>query len=258
MSLTFNGINSDSMGLFVEKYPERPFPSRKQSVYGIKGRSGDLIIDENAFSNVTQTYEVYIKGGSAGFQAKASAIAHWLLSPSGYARLTDSYDTTVYRKARFTGGVSFLNSLNKYGKATITFDCCPQRYPVTVEKLTGVLGDTFTIPTVSGIMDGYPLIVINGWITYFTRGSIETDTLSIDIPRVPYHGQGVIVTPTTITIDFEERTIIDGDGYVVDGATITGTWDAVGSGETIVTTLTEHPTGYATPTIELYTRRWYL
>jgi phage-related protein len=81
MSFTFNGINSDAMGLFVERYPERPFPSRKQSVYSIKGRSGDLIVDENAFTNVTQTYEVYILGGSAGFQAKATAIANWLLSP---------------------------------------------------------------------------------------------------------------------------------------------------------------------------------
>lgn len=255
MSFTFNGINSDTMGLFVERYPERPFPSRKQSTYAIKGRSGDLVVDENAFSNVTQNYEVYIKGGSVGFQAKASAIAHWLLSPNGYVNLTDSYDPTVYRKARFTGGVSFLNSLNKNGKATISFDCCPQRYPVTAEKLTGNLGDTFTIPTVPGIMDGYPLIVISDWITMLTKGTIETDTLEITIPLVDDHQQGVIQRPTTITIDFEERTIIDGDGYVVDGATITGTWDALGSGSTIVTAQTA---GSTVPTIEVFTRRWYL
>ena len=157
MSFTFNGVNSADMGLFVERYPERPFPSRKQSTYNIHGRSGDLIVDENAFSNTTQSYEVFILGGSAGFQAKATAIAHWLLSPVGYADLTDSYDSTIYRKARFTGGVSFLNALNKYGKATITFDCCPQRYPSTPESLNGVLGAMTTNNTTN--LGGVSIVV---------------------------------------------------------------------------------------------------
>lgn len=248
MSFTFNGINSDAMGLFVERYPERPFPSRKQSIYDIHGRSGDLIVDENAFSNVTQTYEVYILGGSVGFQAKATAIAHWLLSVVGYANLTDSYDPTVYRKARFTGGVSFLNALNKFGKATITFDCCPQRYPITPEALTGVLGDTFTIPSVPELVNGLPLIAVSDWVKNDTSGTFQTDTLDITIPTIG-------TNQTKIYIDFETRTIYNATGYRVTSAVVSGTWNSMGSGDTIVTTKTA---GTTTPTIEVLTRRWYL
>lgn len=248
MSFTFNGINSDSMGLFVERFPERPFPSRKQSVYNVRGRNGDLIVDENSFSNVTQTYEVYILGGSAGFQAKATAIARWLLSVSGYANLTDTYDPTVYRKARFIGEVSFLNSLNKYGKATISFDCCPQRYPITPETLSGTLGSTFTIPSVPDLMDGLPLITLSNWAAYYSSGKIKTDTLEITIPTIG-------TNQSKINIDFETRSIYNATGYRVTSAVITGTWDALGSGDTIITTATG---GGSIIPVSVETRRWYL
>ena len=248
MSFTFNGINSDDMGLFVERYPERPFPSRKQSVYDIHGRSGSLVVDENAFTNVTQTYEVYILGGSTGFQARATAIANWLLSPVGYADLSDSYDTTIYRKARFIGGVSFINSLNKYGKATISFDCCPQRYPSTAETLTGVLGDTFTIPNTAHLVNGLPMISINNWVANDTAGTIVSGGLTITIPQLS-------TNENTIFVDFETRTIFNDAGDRITDATVVGTWTALGSGDTIVTTKTN---GSSTPTIEVKTRRWYL
>ena len=248
MSFTFNGINSDTMGLFVERYPERPFPTRKQSIYDIHGRSGNLIVDEKAFSNVTQTYEVYILGGSSGFQAKASKIAHWLMSVAGYANLTDSYDPTVYRKARFTGGVSFINALNKYGKATITFDCCPQRYPVTAETLTGNLGGIYMIPENYELMDGLPLITINNWVANDTSGTIQTDTLSIVIPKIG-------VSQTKIYVDWETQTLYNATGYRVYSAVVTGTWDALGSNSAIITGKT---TGTTTPTISIETRRWYV
>lgn len=257
MSFTFNGINSDDMGLFVERYPERPFPTRKQSVYDVHGRSGSIIVDENAFKNVTQTYEVYIKGGSAGFQAKASAIANWLLTPTGYANLTDSYNTTVYRKARFTGGVSFLNALNKYGKATISFDCCPQRYPSTPETLSGVFGDSFTVPNVTGIMNGYPLITFTDWYTNWTKGTIQTDSILITLPRTTNHQPGITIETTTLYVDFEKQIVYDGWGYVVDSVTISGEWKPVSSNETIITTDTSG-SGFPAPTIEVQTRRWYL
>lgn len=246
MSITFNGITSDSLGLYVERFPERPFPSRKQTTYQIHGRSGDLIVDENAFSNVTQNYEVYILGGAQGFQAKAKAIANWLLAPAGYCDLVDSYDPTVYRKARFIGGISFVNSLNKFGKATLSFDCCPQRYPSPDEVLTGVLGDTFTIPSTANLMSGYPLISITNWLANDTSGTIVAGGLTITI--------GKLSATQSIFIDFETRTVFNESGDRVE-ATISGAWSQLGSGDTIVTTKT---TGTTSPAISVKTRRWYL
>lgn len=246
MSFTFNGINCETMGLFVERFPERPFSSRKQNIYQIHGRSGDLIVDENAFSNVTQNYEVFILGGSSGFQARATAIANWLLSPKGYCDLIDSYDPTVYRKARFIGGVSFINALNRFGRATLSFDCSPQRYPLPDEILTGVLGDTFTIPSVPDLMSGLPLISIENWLQNDTSGEIVSGGLTISIPQ--------LATDQSIFIDFETRTVFNESGDRVP-ATITGIWTPVGSGDTIVTTKT---TGSSDPAISIKTRRWYL
>lgn len=242
MSFKFNGVNSDAMGLFVERYPERPFPSRKQTVYNIHGRSGDLIVDENAFTNVTQTYEVYIRGGSVGFQAKASAIAKWLLSPVGYAELTDSYDPTVYRKARFTGEVSFLNALNKYGKATITFDCCPQRYPVTPEILSGHMDDTFVFPTHPEMEKGLPIIRIPTFPVN-SSGIIETDALRIVIPAQS-------ATINSIIIDWESKTV----STSLFGVSIIGKWIPMGDGDEIRTVL---ETGTSV-SMSVETRRWSL
>ena len=248
MSFTFNGINSDAMGLFVERYPERPFPSRKQSVYDIHGRSGSLVVDENAFTNVTQTYEVYILGGSTGFQQRATKIAHWLLSVEGYATLTDTYDPTVYRKARFTGGVSFLNSLNKFGKATISFDCCPQRYPATGEVLTEYFGVPVTIPTVDGIMPSYPLIILNHFQAG-AAGTISTDDLTITFTALA-SGK------SKIYIDFETHTFIDNNGNTVSEFSASGKWTMLGNGDTITTLLTTLVTPI--PTYSVQTRRWYV
>lgn len=247
MSFTFNGENCETMGLYVEKYPVRPFPARKQNIYQIHGKSGDLIVDENAFSNVTQNYDVYILGGSQGFQTRAKAIANWLLSPAGYKTLTDSYDPTVYRMARFVGGIEFLNSLNKYGRATIAFDCCPQRYPIGGEELTGVLGDTLTVLSQTTLMKGLPFIQIDNWVANDTSGSIETDSLTIAIPVLD-------ANQAHIYIDFETHAIYNDSGVRI-GATVTGTWNPVGSGENIVTTKSS---GSTSPAITIQTRRWYL
>ena len=247
MSLTFNGVSSDSLGLFVERYPERPMPMRKQTVYQIRGRSGDLVVDDNAFSNVTQSYEVYILGGVSGFQTRANGVANWLLSVPGYAELTDSYDPTVYRRARFTGGVSFLNSLNKFGRATLTFDCCPQRY--ANESLTENLFHNWpaivTVPTVAYIQDGLPLIKIN---KIASGGAIVIETSDITI-SLPVASQEIL----NVLIDFEKRIVYSGNDLIVP--TVVGSWDGVGSGDTIRVSDANELTKSA---VNVKTRRWYL
>lgn len=245
MSFTFNGVNSDDMGLIVERYPSRPFPTRKVDSYSIIGRSGDLLIEQDAWSNVTQEYEVFINGN---FQQRAQAIAYWLLNANGYCELTDSYDTNdTYRMARFIGGVSFLNALNKYGKAKITFDCCPQRYPRTPEILSGSWDDTFTFPSHPNMQKGLPILTIPS-LPVNASGIIETDTLRIVIPA-----QSSLIN--SVFIDWETQAVgtLQPNRFV-SAVSITGTWLPLGDGDEIRTTL---ETGDSVPmTVE--TRRWYL
>ena len=246
MSFTFNGISSADMGLFVEKFPPRPFPSRKIETFDIPGRSGDLIIDSNAFTNTVQEYEVFIKGGAAGFQSRAAAVAAWLLSVKGYAELTDEYDPNIYREARFIGGVSFVNALNKFGRATLTFSCKTQRYPINETMLSGVIGNLFTLPDAPDMQPGLPLITITDFLAN-TAATIETDTLRIVIP-------GQTALKRSIFIDFETQTIAARATALTD-VSITGTWEPLGDGDTIETTL---DAGSTAPTVRIQPRRWYI
>ena len=226
MKFTWNGISSDSLGMIVEKYPSRPFPQRKCTVYSVAGRSGDLVVDENAYTNVTQEYQVFVKGDST-LQTKLSTIAAWLIGTAGYQRLTDDYDTSIYRLARVANAVEFLNSLNKFGKATLQFDCKPQRYPVVDEVWSHFVdeqGYTFTYPS-TGLLPAYPLIEITGKyasaIPY-----IRTPSLEIHI--------GSTIAISKIVIDFSTQSIYDASNNTYPAMTTTyGSWDKLGDGDTI-------------------------
>lgn len=123
----WNGRSSDEFSLIVEKYPVRPVPERKIERVSIPGRSGDIVFPQDAFSNVNQSYDVYISAERRGLPMVVRPILSWLCAP-GYHRLEDSYDPECYRLAMFLGGVEFANTLNMFGRASISFDCQPQRW----------------------------------------------------------------------------------------------------------------------------------
>lgn len=252
MSFTFNYVNSDDLGLVVEKYPDRVFPQRKAEVFDIPGRSGDLVVDDDAFSNVVQPYEVYISGGVSGMQQRAREIAHWLLNAKGYGRLTDSYTPGVYRNARVVGGASFLNALNKFGRGVLEFDCKPQRFPTDEEVLTGTFGTSFAIVRAGELFDGYPLIEISNFTTACS-GYLKV-----------INAQGTTLCTITIPEQTEDRSIItiDFETEAISGlpsrplaVTINGKMTKLGLGCTIQTVL---ETGTTPPTVNIKTRRFYL
>lgn len=127
MSFTFNGINCESFGMYVEEYPHRVAPKRKRKFISIPGRSGDLTETEDAYENVTDSYKVFLKAG-ASFSEACRMIAEWLLFPRGYAVLTDTYNTGYFREAVFTGPLDIESELNEFGRATITFNRKPFLY----------------------------------------------------------------------------------------------------------------------------------
>lgn len=257
MSFTFGGINCESMGMVVEKFPDRPFPQRKQTVYSVPGRSGDLIVDENAYTNVIQPYQVYVReGGGLTMQQRLSAIGAWLLGTAGYRKLTDSYDTSIYRKARVANALEFLNSLNRFGRATIEFDCQPMRYPITDEILTGKLGDTFTYPT-NGLLPALPMIEIRD-----IPGSAAMIDLQIDIKnanavtQMYFRMQASLWLPISkVIIDFETQSIYDAAtreqpaGFYGAGNNL---WPTCGDGYQIVTSVRS---GYPDMPIKITTMR---
>lgn len=237
MSFTFNGVNCESMGMRVERYPIRPFPARKQTIYKVAGRSGDLIVDEDAYENVTQEYEVYVGHDGATMQDKLTAIAAWLLTPSGYCVLTDTYDPNIKRMARFVGGFDFINSLNKFGKATAVFDCKPQRYPINDVVYSGTMAEgvpvAITLPA-SSMLPSYPLLEITN-VGANTSFRVVTGTLTIVVPARA-------VAINKIIIDWESQAVYNAfNNSTPSNTSVFGDWTKIGNGDTVTLTCETSP-----------------
>lgn len=136
----FNGARSIDKGLTIEKCPAVSTGQRVVTKVSVPGRSGDLVIDTGAYSNYTQPYEIWFKDKRRGTTRAARDIAQWLLSGTGYLHLEDTYDPEVFRLAMFTGPLDVENWMLMAGRATLEFDCQPQRWlkdgqnPVSVES----------------------------------------------------------------------------------------------------------------------------
>jgi len=154
------GKSSKNLHLTVERYPDRPRPSKKYAIVSIPGRNGDLIIDTGAYNNYSQYYEIGIKKQERTLPDTARAVAQWLYSPTSYQKLVDSYEPDVYRLAYYAGPTDIENIFNRFGRATIEFNCKPQRFlawgddPVTVPT-GGALHNPASFPSL-------PIITLTG------------------------------------------------------------------------------------------------
>lgn len=124
------------MGLRIERYPVISKPRRRMETVSVPGRSGDLHIDDGSWEDITLRYECWWKNGSAAYTTARTAheVAQWLyLAPVG-ARLEDTYDSQVYRRATWEGGVDVENILNRYGRLTLEFRCDPRAFLKSAES----------------------------------------------------------------------------------------------------------------------------
>lgn len=170
MSLTWNGTSSDSIGVIVERYPNRFIPTRRFIEQAVAGRNGSVLLVDESFPNVMQDYEVYLSAETDTLPVVARRCAEWLCSPKGYASLTDSYDSSVTREAYLVDGFDVENALNKFGRCTITFSCKPQKFLLTGQTSTTSL--TLTNPTP---FEARPLIEVNG------SGTIDINGIEIEV-----------------------------------------------------------------------------
>lgn len=126
--IIYNGKSSKTIGLEVETYPDYQTPRRSYEKIHIPGRNGDLLIDQHSWENATRTYLVSIGSFKKRYDQMMNEVSQWLHSALTYVRLEDSYEPEFYRLAVYLGENSFTNLFNQGGKATIEFDCKPQRF----------------------------------------------------------------------------------------------------------------------------------
>lgn len=207
--ITFNGTTSVSAGVkAVEYYPPLDRPRRKFTKIEVPGRTGDIIIFEDAWEDYEQEYAIYAGSGANGNAPTVfNDISSWLNSASGYARLEDTYDTTIYRLAYYVGPTDVENVLNRFGKATIKFVCQGKRFLKSGE--TTITMNSSSQPPARRLINptafpARPLVVVNG------SGS-GTFTVGVTTP-----GTGTTVTLNSIDdgmiIDCERMTVTDSTG----------------------------------------------
>lgn len=158
--ISWAGKTSDTLGVVVEHYPVRVVPERALTETEIAGRNGALIQYDGNWNNYTQEYEVYISAEKTGLVRAARAVAEWLSAPVGYQRLEDSYEPDVYRMAYYAGGQDIESILNRFGRATISFNCKPQRYLKSGEA-TKTLTGSGTLTNITQF-DALPIITVYG------------------------------------------------------------------------------------------------
>ncbi len=126
--IIWNGVSSRSIPIVIENPPSYMSPERDYDAVHVLGRNGDLLTENNSFKNVECSYDIAFGSYEKVHSEMASAVSEWLRSASGYARLEDTYDIDHFRMAYYQEETDLENVLNHLGRATITFNCMPQRF----------------------------------------------------------------------------------------------------------------------------------
>lgn len=127
-TIMFNNISSKDVGIEVETFPTYDLPEREYTAVHVPGRNGDVIIDNGTYKNVNREYKVSIATYGVSYHQKMAAVAKWLNTPFGYARLEDSYEPDFYRLAYYKDPLSIENIFNEAGRGTLKFICKPQKF----------------------------------------------------------------------------------------------------------------------------------
>ena len=165
--LIYDNANTAAHGIVIDGAAAYNAPERDVEMISVPGRNGDVIVDNGRYKNVPISYNAGITKDFPNHAAWARSF--FLARAFDYYRLTDSYDTSHFRMARYTGEFEFTPAfLNFSGQMVLTFDCKPQRFLLAGEiEETKTSGSIITNPT---LFDALPLIKIAS----ATNGSILT------------------------------------------------------------------------------------
>lgn len=173
-SFTFGGVSTADLGLTVEHFPDWKKPVRKVDRYSVAGRNGDIIVEQDAWENTEQTYQVW---GNNAIDV-GGVIASWLYAQTGYRRLEDTFDPTHYRLAAFVDEYTIENVIGKYGRTEIKFTCDPRRFLKSGEQeITFNASGTIVNPTA---FTAKPTITVHG----VGEGSISCGGNTLEITGI--------------------------------------------------------------------------
>ena len=129
-----DGTDSRDFGLYLNGAGTFDSPSRSVAFIQVPGRNGDLIGLSTRLENGVYRYQdAFI---FQNFETNMAAFRAFLLSKTGYRRLTDTYHPDTYRLVTFTGPLSpEVTPRNDAGRFTIELPCMPQRFLLSGETV---------------------------------------------------------------------------------------------------------------------------
>jgi len=172
--ISWNGERSDQYGIYVEKYPNFTKPLRKFDKYTVPGRNGDIIMMQDAWENVEQKYDIFAGSGEKhSVPDSFSSVADWLFSPNGYCELWDDFDPSHFRLAYVSDQLDVNSiSIGRVARATVTFNCKPQRFLMSGKEPIKITTAPFTIYNQTAF-SAKPLI-------YVVRSAAGDGTVSVN------------------------------------------------------------------------------
>jgi len=209
--IIFNGRSSKDRGIEVWAPPNYQIPQKDYETIHIPGRDGDLLIDKNSYKNVSRSYTVsFGQEDKKNFTSLANALAEWLHSASGYARLEDSYEPEYYRLACYQKATEITNAYQIAGSATIEFNCKPQRFLKSGDRPVNFIKGKYGINDSMGqmILDSSKNTV-EGYIE--SQRYINNPTQHASSPIIKVYGNGA----GEIQIGNNAITIVSINGYLV-------------------------------------------
>lgn len=207
--ITFNGQRSDQLGIYVSTFPNYSYPEKNIESISIPGRNGDIILDSGTYKNVDVSYSVSIYQPMYGESAityasikdRMIAITKWLHPDKlGYCELSDTYYPGYYRLAICKNAGEVENLLNTVGRATIRFNCRPERFKASTSWTTYNQNNSYVNITSDP--------VCNNTIAAFDIQTIANTAVTFDVqcPNSNYDSA------------FQ---ISSGDSIIIDGDTLT-------------------------------------
>ena len=217
--LIYNGKNLREFGITIEHLPESVHPQRRGDAYRIAGRNGTRRREDGTFENYDQPYDVWFKDFAANrdvYQLSRD-LAGFLLGSSDFCRLEDTYEPDVFRLACYAGPMNVAAVLRRYGRATLVFDCLPERYLKSGEKAITVMENVASTDVVSFDLENPTGMLARPLVRVTGSGAIH-----FRMDAEGYEGLHVgiqLSTRSTVILDSEKCTVKFEDGTEANSIT---------------------------------------
>lgn len=130
--IIFNGVSAASKGIQIWSFVSDTTPEKSYTSVETLGRDGEIIVDYGRMKNRTRQYKISIyrlnSDQTWSYELGLKRLKEWLYPGTGYFKLQDTVDPSVYRMAYVKGSPNVDNILDAVGTTTIEFSCLPQVY----------------------------------------------------------------------------------------------------------------------------------